>query len=93
MDLPNGGPVPDSNNASVVRVWSVSSLEGVLLTFLESLGLPERQEKASKSILRNSLWDWYRSNPSVREVEGDYGKLEYISLGSGVSTDSPKKKK
>jgi hypothetical protein len=35
----------------------VSHLEGELLTIVESLGLPERQEKASKSLLRQRLWD------------------------------------
>jgi len=37
----------------------VSHFEGELKTFIESLGLPDKQEKASKDIIQTILWDWF----------------------------------
>jgi len=37
----------------------VSHFEGELKTFLESMGLPEKQEKASKDVIQTILWDWF----------------------------------
>lgn len=37
----------------------ISHFEGELKTFLESLGLPDKQEKASKDIIQTILWDWF----------------------------------
>lgn len=37
----------------------ISFFEGKLKTFIESLGLSEKQEKASKDIVQVMLWDWF----------------------------------
>lgn len=37
----------------------VSFLEGKLKTFIDSVGLPEKQEKAQKDIIQTILWDWF----------------------------------
>ena len=37
----------------------VSFLEGRLKTFLETLGLQEKQEKSSKDMIRIIAWDWF----------------------------------
>lgn len=66
---------------------ALSNLEGQLLTLIESLGLREGQEKATKDILRNTLWRWHSdmgvSIPAkmlyslIREqYERKYGKQE-----------------
>lgn len=35
-------------------------LEGVVMTHIEILGLPDKQEKPFKDIVRQKLWDWYK---------------------------------
>lgn len=37
----------------------VSFLEGKLKTYLESLGLEEKREKAVKDVLNTILWSWF----------------------------------
>ena len=37
----------------------VSFFEGKLKTFIESLGLPEKQEKSAKDVSQTILWDWF----------------------------------
>jgi len=37
----------------------VSFLEGKLKTLIDSMGLPEKQEKAQKDMVRIVLWDWF----------------------------------
>lgn len=37
----------------------ISFFEGKLKTFIESLGLQDKQEKASKDIVQVMLWDWF----------------------------------
>jgi hypothetical protein len=37
----------------------VSFLLGRVKTVVDSLGLPEKQEKATKDILQTVLWDWF----------------------------------
>lgn len=39
-----------------------SYIEGRLLTFLESLGLKDSQEKAAKDLLRQEVSSWFYSN-------------------------------
>ena len=46
-------------NCELVSNQDISYLEGKLKTFLESLGLSEKQEKASKDVARAIIWDWY----------------------------------
>ncbi len=48
-----------SLNCELVSNKDISYLEGKLKTFLESLGLFEKQEKASKDIIQSIIWDWY----------------------------------
>ncbi|MEK7129128.1 MAG: hypothetical protein AAB858_02135 [Patescibacteria group bacterium] len=48
-----------SLNCELVSNQDISYLEGKLKTFLESLGLSEKQEKASKDVVQGIIWDWY----------------------------------
>lgn len=53
-------------NVDTQDIWfpmtytQMQNLEGVVLTHIEILGLPEKQEKPFKDIVRQKLWDWYR---------------------------------
>jgi len=49
----------------------VSHFEGKLKTFIESIGLPDKQEKASKDMLQTILWDWFNfiTNHTVDHLE------------------------
>lgn len=44
-------------NGYVFGEWVPSHIEGKLLTLVETIGLPERQEDAIKSLVRNIVWD------------------------------------
>ena len=50
-----------SLNCELVSNQDISYLEGKLKTFLKfrSLGLSEKQEKASKDVVQGIIWDWY----------------------------------
>jgi hypothetical protein len=37
----------------------ISQLTGELKTIIDSLGLPEKQEKALKDVISNTLWEWF----------------------------------
>ena len=37
----------------------ISFLLGKMKTFIDSLGLPDKQEKATKDIVQTILWDWF----------------------------------
>ena len=37
----------------------VSFLLGKIKTVIDSLGLPDKQEKATKDIMQTVLWDWF----------------------------------
>ena len=51
------GSTPDHDNTPfIIRNWQFSDLEGRLLTLLESLGLPDKQEDAVKSLIRQAVW-------------------------------------
>ena len=76
-------PMPEPNQARCVLVWRVSELQGVLLTHIESLGLPERQEKAIKSMIKRDLWAWYYLNQHI--IDTGEGKLEYVEQNWGTS--------
>jgi len=45
--------------SELVGSADVSQLEGKLKTFVDSLGLPEKQEKATKDIVQGIIWDWF----------------------------------
>ena len=44
-------------NAYVFGEWVPSHIEGKILTLIETIGLPEKQEDAIKSLARNIVWD------------------------------------
>ena len=46
-------------NCELISNEDISYLEGKLKTFIESMGLLEKQEKATKDVLTTILWDWY----------------------------------
>jgi hypothetical protein len=61
---------------------NISFLEGKLKTFIESLGLQEKQEKASKDILQTTLWDWFNfittyNTDDLNEKQEWYKKNQY----------------
>lgn len=39
--------------------YMFQTFEGKLMTHLEALGLPDKQEKATKDIFRQLMWDFY----------------------------------
>lgn len=47
------------NVSELVGGDDISFLEGKLKTFIESLGFPEKQEKATKDIIQEIIWDWF----------------------------------
>lgn len=75
---------PISNlRCELVSGEDISFLEGKLKTFLESLGLPEKQEKASKDILQTTLWDWFNfiteyTTQSLIFKKNWYKKYKYL---------------
>lgn len=62
--------VESRNQLSFVRNWNVGSLEGRLLTLIETIGLTEKQENAIKSFARTEIWSWRDELPKVpKDVE------------------------
>ena len=51
--------ISSCNRCELVGAEDISFFEGRLKTFIESLGLQEKQEKASKDIVADILWDWF----------------------------------
>ena len=49
----------DNVRCELVSGDDVSRLLGKVKTVIDSLGLPEKQEKATKDILQTVLWDWF----------------------------------
>lgn len=68
--------VPRSEPMTGYMYWpyQASTLEGKLLTFVESLGFRETQEKAVKDIVRGIFYEFYKD---VMYVEGE--KAQAIS--------------
>ena len=59
-------PLSEMQNLPImIRQWAFSNFEGKLLTLMESMGLPEKQENAIKSYLRQELWEFVRSGMIV----------------------------
>lgn len=53
-------------------------LEGRILTIVETIGLPQKQEDAIKSIIRSDIWEiWNSDMPMVlpKEAEGILNKM------------------
>lgn len=48
-----------NSRCELVSGSDVSFLTGKIKTVIDSLGLPDKQEKATKDILRVVLWDWF----------------------------------
>jgi hypothetical protein len=47
-------------------------LEGRILTVIETIGLPEKQEEAIKSIIRSDIWDiWSGDMPTILPQEAE----------------------
>jgi len=58
-EKPSTGKYVTSLNCELISNQDISYLEGQLKTFLETLGLQEKQEKSTKNILTTILWNWY----------------------------------
>ena len=55
-------PIHSMENLPIMhRQWAFRDFEGKLLTLIESMGLPEKQENAVKSYVRRELWDFVRT--------------------------------
>jgi len=46
----------------IIQDYQIQNLEGRLLTFIESFGLRESQEKAVKDLVRQEVWNLISSN-------------------------------
>jgi len=57
--LEENGKLAPCDRCELVGSEDIRFLEGRVKTFIESLGLAEKQEKASKDIGANILWDWF----------------------------------
>jgi len=78
-------PRNEGNDAMPVvhRLYYLKHYLGVLLTSIEVLGLPERQEKSFKDVVKKNFWDFvqngfvvpvridYSLTPTVPEIIGD----------------------
>ena len=60
--------------------WAVQDLEGKILTLLEGLNLPEKQENAVKSLVRNIIWDHWNGLDKITK--------EFDIIGSPSVTNS-----
>jgi hypothetical protein len=64
----------------IVESFKVKNIEGKLLTIVESIGLPETQEKAVKGLVRQAIWDVI-DNVNVPIVyDGQEGHKLYLFL-------------
>ena len=48
-----------NTRCELVSGTDVSFFEGRLKTLIETLGLPEKQERSAKGIINTVLWDWF----------------------------------
>lgn len=56
----NSPNVPDIEVVSeLVGSGDISHLEGKLKTYIDSLGLSDKQEKAMKDIVQQIIWEWF----------------------------------
>jgi hypothetical protein len=65
------------NEPFVFRRWMVGQLEGQLLTLVEAFGFEGKREDAVKSLVRNTIWDWFR-NEMKPIPESKYEEFERI---------------
>lgn len=62
------------NHARVIREWELRTHLGKMLTFIDSLGLQEKQEKAIKDLVKQSTWGEFwnsSSTPIIRTKEAN----------------------
>lgn len=52
-----------------VYEFEIKCLEGKLLTIIEMLGLPESQERATKGMLRQTLWKYLTG---CEQIKGEF---------------------
>lgn len=84
-------PIHSMDNLPLMhRQWFFRDFEGKLLTLLESMGLPEKQENAIKSYVRNLVWDFARDGQIIPD-EIDVEMCE--SMGGSVGKKPAKKLK
>lgn len=55
--------------------WRIRDAQGRLLTLIEALGLPEKQEEALKGLIKQELW----------KVTEDYGYLTYEQVDNVIN--------
>jgi len=67
------GNYQSNNDARIMREWEIRDHVGKLLTHLESLGLPEKQEKAIKDLIKQTTWRdlWNGGTIILRSKEAD----------------------
>jgi len=49
-----------SRRSEIVDSLDISQLEGKLKTLIDSMGFPEKQEKAFKDTVNIIIWDWFK---------------------------------
>ena len=75
----------------ILHDYAVQHLEGELLTFIESLGLRDSQEKAAKDIFRNIYYKAiYQSSQFITGEQANKVRTENEGIGmSGAMTPVP----
>lgn len=73
--------------AEPVTDADIRNLEGKLLTLVEAIGIPEKQENAVKSQIKNVLWDRW-ADYCDREILYYNGSVYKISEEGVVSLES-----
>ena len=84
------------NRCELVSAEDISFFEGKLKTFIESQGLSEKQEKASKDIVQVMLWDWFNFITDhildhLKEKKEWYKRREENRKKANIKADSSKK--
>lgn len=76
------------NHARVMREWEIRSHIGKILTILETLNLPERQERAVKNLIKASTWSelWNGGTTVIYSKEAD--KLLYDAIEKEIELQS-----
>jgi hypothetical protein len=72
----------------IIEQGETSRLEGRLLTLLESLGLPEKQEEAIKSLVRQELWNTVSASGFWITAD-EHTALREANQGRGQSNPRP----
>jgi hypothetical protein len=60
---------PISTHFVALSNIAFKNFEGIILTEIEKLGLPERQEKAIKSGLKQEIWKLYQRGYASSELD------------------------